>query len=151
MRLFFLTTKQKHTHKPHVHPHSAQRWVLHFTSFQHSEIPRRWWRTDIIVSPHAFPLSPSASPFLHRQNKSLSNTELSLSTKQAKPEEIARSRNAPLALLQRKSRQVAPLSACLPLSLLPKNHPGSGHPGAPAEDAAHTSKVSLQTLQRKKS
>lgn len=39
------------------------------------------------TSPHRFPLCPSVSLLLYWQNKSLSNTELSLSTQQAKPED----------------------------------------------------------------
>lgn len=39
------------------------------------------------TSHHKFPLCPSVSLLLHWQNKSLSKTELSLSMKQAKPEE----------------------------------------------------------------
>lgn len=39
------------------------------------------------TSPHRFPLCPSVALVLHWQNKSLSNTELNISKKQAKPEE----------------------------------------------------------------
>lgn len=47
--LFFspLNKKQNRMHKPHVRAHSTQWRVLHFASFQCSEIPGQWCRADI--------------------------------------------------------------------------------------------------------
>lgn len=127
-----LNKKQNHMHKPHVRTHSTQWRGLHFASFQRSKIPGLWCRADITLQISILPLS---IPVPTQNKESLKHWIKSL----CKADKA----------WQDRSVRVTLLSACLPLSLLPKNHPG--HPGALSEVAAHTSKALLQTLQGKKS
>lgn len=120
MRVFCLNTKQKHMQNPHIHPHSAQRWVLHFTCSQYSEIPGWWGKQMSLYHPIHFHYPPQHPHSYMGKIKCLSSTELSLPMKQAKPEE--RAEKVLLTLLQCNSRWISPLSACLLLSLLPKSH-----------------------------